>query len=240
MTTRTMVRTAAGCAAGGAALAVLGYATIAGAAWARYGRPPRARTPEEQDPLLDRFMPFYDIVERHHIQVEAPAEVTFKAARDLRMDGSCVARAMFKGRELMLGAKPAPPPTGGMLDAMVSIGWGILADHPDREIVLGAVTRPWEPNPVFREVLSSEFAAFEEPGFVKIALTLRADPIGETQSIFRTETRAVATDARARSQFRRYWALVSPGVALIRLSMLGPIKADAERRVLADALVAQH
>ena len=240
MTTRTMVRTAAGVAAGGAAVAALGYAAMAGTAWARYGHAPRARTPEEQDPLLDGFMPVYDIVERHRIEVEAPAAVTFQAARDLRMDGSCVARAMFKGRELMLGAKPGPPPVGGLLDSMLSIGWGLLADHPDREIVLGAVTRPWEPNPVFRDVLLREFAAFDEPGFVKIALALRADPIGDTQSIFRTETRAVATDARARSQFRLYWALVSPGVALIRLSMLGPIKADAERRVLADALVAQH
>ena len=48
--------------------------------------------------------------------------------------------------------------------------------------------------------------------------------------MFRTETRAVATDAFARLKFRRYWALVSPGVALIRQTSLGPLKAEAERR----------
>jgi len=51
------------------------------------------------------------------------------------------------------------------------------------------------------------------------------------ESIFRSETRAIATDADARAKFRRYWALVSPGVLLIRRAMLAPIKAEAERRV---------
>jgi len=65
---------------------------------------------------------------------------------------------------------------------------------------------------------------------VKIVWSLRADAIGAQESIFRTETRAVATDDLARLTFRRYWALVSPGIALIRRASLGPQKADAERR----------
>jgi hypothetical protein len=63
---------------------------------------------------------------------------------------------------------------------------------------------------------------------VKIAFTLRADPVGDGRSLFRTETRAVATDPEARRLFRRYWSLVSPGVGLIRIAMLKPIKAAAE------------
>lgn len=31
-------------------------------------------------------------------------------------------------------------------------------------------------------------------------------------------------------RFRRYWALVSPGVRVIRLEMLRLVRADAERR----------
>jgi hypothetical protein len=63
---------------------------------------------------------------------------------------------------------------------------------------------------------------------VKIAWTLRADPISRSQSIFRTETRAVATDAAARRKFRRYWAVLSPGIILIRRASLKPLKAAAE------------
>ena len=66
---------------------------------------------------------------------------------------------------------------------------------------------------------------------VKIAWTLRADPIGESSSMFRTETRAVATDSTARARFRQYWSLVSPGVSTIRWLSLRPLKHEAERRV---------
>jgi hypothetical protein len=75
-----------------------------------------------------------------------------------------------------------------------------------------------------------EFAAFSTPGYVKIIFTLRADTDGPSESVFRTETRAVATDPAARAKFRRYWALVSPGVGLIRWMSLAPLKTDAEQR----------
>ena len=53
---------------------------------------------------------------------------------------------------------------------------------------------------------------------------------GATESVFRTETRAVATDVMARTRFRRYWSLLSPGTIVIRRMMLQPLKAEAERR----------
>jgi hypothetical protein len=37
----------------------------------------------EQDELLDRFMSLYEVMERHHVHVEAPAAVTLAAARDM-------------------------------------------------------------------------------------------------------------------------------------------------------------
>jgi hypothetical protein len=62
--------------------------------------------------------------------------------------------------------------------------------------------------------------------------TLRADPAGLRRSIFRTETRAVATDTKARIRFRRYWSLLSPGIITIRWVALQPVKAEAERRAI--------
>src|SRR4029079_5679229 len=96
-------------------------------------------------------------------------------------------------------------------------------------IVAAAWRRRWQPTPVARDLLPRDFAGFTEPGYVKIAFTLRADPIDEVRSIFRSETRAIATDMEARARFRNYWALVSRGVALIRRAMLAPVKANAER-----------
>jgi hypothetical protein len=117
-----------------------------------------------------------------------------------------------------------------LLALTTSIGWGVLAEAPGREVVMGAVTQPWKADVVFRSLPPDQFAAFNEPGYVKIVWTLRADPIGAHASIFRTETRAVATDAFARAKFRRYWAFLSPGIILIRRALLRPLKAEAERR----------
>jgi hypothetical protein len=52
----------------------------------------------------------------------------------------------------------------GLLAQTKSMGWGILAERPGREIVMGCATRPWEPDPVFRTLPPEEFAAFQEPG----------------------------------------------------------------------------
>ena len=110
------------------------------------------------------------------------------------------------------------------------IGWGVLADIPGREIVMGAVTQPWMADVVFRPLPPDEFVAFHEPDYVKIVWTLRADPLGATESIFRTQTRVITTDSVARAKFRRYWAFASPGTVLIRWALLGPLKTEAERR----------
>jgi len=48
---------------------------------------------------------------------------------------------------------------------------------------------------------------------------------GAGRSIFRTETRAVATDAAARAKFRWYWSFLSPGIALSRMLSLRRLRA---------------
>src|SRR5688500_11660144 len=68
-------------AAAGAGAALGGYAVLAANAWRNYGHPiPSAA--DEKDDLLDRFIPDYDVVERHHVRVEAPAAVTLAAAKE--------------------------------------------------------------------------------------------------------------------------------------------------------------
>ena len=230
MSSRSPLRSLVRYVAAGAGMAAGAYATHVARTWIRYGQVPLP-TAEEADPLLDRLMPAYDIVERHHTYVGAPAAVTFAAACDMNLLDRPLVRAIVRARELILRAAPdvrARPK--GLLAEMQSMGWVILAEHPGREVVVGAVTRPWEANVTFRSVPPDEFAPFDEPDYVKIAWTLRADEIGVADSVFRTETRAVATDAAARGKFRRYWSFVSPGIVLIRWASLGPLKREAERR----------
>jgi len=217
--------------AGGVGLAAASCAAYVGFTWLRYGHAIPPAPPEERDPLLDRFMPAYEVAERHHVRVNAPAEMTLAAARDQDLLQSPWVRAIFRGRELMLRSPPDDRPRPrALLAQMQSLGWGVLAEIPGREIVVGAVTKPWEPNVTFRALPPGDFAAFHEPGYVKIVWNLRADPVGAVESIYRTETRALATDPASRARFRWYWSIFSPGIRLIRRMSLGPLKAEAELR----------
>jgi hypothetical protein len=215
----------------------VGLATIAGAGlvarnWYRFGAPAEdGRT----DPLLDRFLPVYDVREYHEIEVDAPAEAAYAAARALDLHRSGLVRAIFRGRELLMNARRSHDEevSRPLVSECLSIGWGLLAEEPGRELVMGAVTRPWEADVRFWSLPPDEFATFDAPGYAKIVWTLAALPITSGASIAHTETRVWMTDAVARSRFRRYWALVSPGVVLIRRQSLRIVKADAEQRVRA-------
>ncbi len=230
METKQITRTAGKWLAGSIGLAVASYAAYAGITWVRYGHPKRA-SDEDADALMDDFMPRFDVVERHSVRVAAPAEIALAAAVDVDMESSAAIRAILKARELLLRSRPQHVVRPrGLLAQAKSLGWGQLAEQPGREILMGAVTKPWEANPVFVALPSDEFATFQEPGYVKIIWTLRADPAGNEESILRTETRAVATDTSARRKFRRYWSLLSPGIIAIRIAMRSAVKASAERR----------
>jgi hypothetical protein len=176
-------------------------------------------------------MPEFEVVERHHVRVAAPAEITFAAACDIDLLRSTIVRRIIKLRELILGSRPEQNlPAGGLLAQVRALGWGVLAEIPGREIVLGGVTQPWLANVAFRALAADEFAAFHVPGYAKIVWTLRVDPITAAESVARTETRVLTTDATARAKFRWYWSLASPGIVLIRRVGLRLVKADAERR----------
>src|SRR5688572_25376828 len=121
-------------------IAAAGYASLV--AWNRwrYGSPP----PLAFDPALDRFIPSPEVAEHHEIAVAAPAEVVLAAAKALQALDLPLVSTIIKLRELALGGEPDRRlHPQGLLDQMVSIGWVVLAEIPGREIVLGAVTKPW-------------------------------------------------------------------------------------------------
>src|SRR6266702_4991657 len=211
-------------------LAVAAYASYVGLAWCRYGQTNRTANDGSGDTHLESLIPVYDVVERLQVHVAAPAELTFSVACNLRLLRSGLIRAIFRTRRFVLGGTADENRQEmGLADQARAWGWSTLAEQPGREIVFGAVTQPWVANPVFRGLSPAEFCSFQEPGFVKIAWTLRADPIDPANSIASTETRVAATDAAARAKFRRYWAFVSPGTILIRLLALRRVRTEAER-----------
>lgn len=219
----------------GAGAAVLGYAGLVAWHRSRYGKVGHVAEPDAGE-LLDRFIPSPEVLEHHHIAIAAPAGIALEAAKEMRLMDSPLVKAIIKARELAMGGAPdARPHPAELLSQMQSIGWVVLAERPGREVVLGAATTPWLASPVFRSISPGDFEAFREPGYVKIAWSLRADPVDRSGCIFHTETRVSTTEPEARERFRRYWSFVAPGVELIRLAMLLPLKREAERRAAARA-----
>lgn len=82
----------------------------------------------------------------------------------------------------------------------------------------------------FRAVPPEAFADFDEPGLVKIAWSLEAEPLGPALTRFSTETRVAATDDTAREKFERYWRRAGAGIILTHVLLLPMLRREAERR----------
>ena len=163
----------------------------------------------------------------------APAAVTFAAARQMDIQASPVVKGIFWLRAIPALARGEPfRPQGSrsIVAETLDHGWGVLAEVPDREIVVGACTQPWHEHVTFRPLPPEEFAAFSEPGYVKIVWTLAAEPAGPGESWFVTRTRVLATDAESREKFRWYWAPMSAGIILIRYAGLPLVRKQAQRQ----------
>ncbi len=117
--TRVASRALAACAW----LAAGAYVAYVVVAWRRHGHPP-VPTSGTADDRLDQFMPLYDVVERHHIRVAAPAHVTLAAAREMDISQAPIVRAIFKGREWLTVCAVEPATSVEGHDAVV-LGSGV-------------------------------------------------------------------------------------------------------------------
>jgi hypothetical protein len=119
------------------------------------------------------------------------------------------------------------PLRGSLLNGFRKAGFVPLRETPD-ELVFGGVGRFWQPSGGLRRVDPARFREFAEPGFAKAAFNFQVERTGERTTV-RTETRIATTDERARRHFARYWRLIHPGSALIRVAWLRAIRRRAER-----------
>ena len=219
------------------AITAAAYFGYVGLTFWEYGKTVRREDESSPDPLLDRFMPLYAVYESYQVRVSAPAAATYAAACNWDLQQSRFVRAIFRGRELLLGSRQQPRRSArGLIDDLKALSWSVLAEIPGREIVMGTATQPWLADVQFRSLPPETFLAFHEPGFVKIAFTLRADPVEANESILRTETRVLTTDAAARATFRWYWSFLSPGIILIRRISLREVKEICEKQAKPNGL----
>jgi len=182
--------------------------------------------------LMTKYLPAFDVVDHRETLVRADPERAYAAIRSLDINRSRIVRMLFAIRALpaRLRGQPVPPlASRSLLDQTLEIGWKVLEEIPGRQIVVGAVTRPWEAVVRFRGLPAAEFLRFAEPGFTKIGWSLGARPAAPGLCLLSTETRVLATDPASRKRFRRYWLAVGLGIRLIRIEALRLVKRDLER-----------
>ncbi len=176
--------------------------------------------------LLDRYLPKWDVRDRHERTVPAERKRAYQALRALALERPLVVRALFFLRTLPQrwrgGATPRRP--GPFVDSALEAGWRILEEDPGRELVMGALTRPWEPVVRFRGLSGPAFTAFAEAGWAKIAWSISAEETGPERTRLAIETRVLTTDAASRRRFRRYWGVFGLGIRLIRVVALAEVR----------------
>ncbi|HCA86641.1 MAG TPA: hypothetical protein DEQ61_14830 [Streptomyces sp.] len=184
---------------------------------------------------LDAWMPVSHWSTHHNRYVASPPTAAARALREVTAAEMRVMRPLVALRTLpsqLFGGETArkPAPAGARVD-MTRMGFIVLDDLPDADLVLGFVGQPWKPvlsKAVLRDLSPAEFASFDRPGYIKGVYALWAEPDG-TGTRLRTETRVYATDRGAARRFRPYWFLIEPFSGLIRRDWLAAVGRRAER-----------
>jgi hypothetical protein len=183
--------------------------------------------------VLDDLVPRPDASERHDMLIHARPEVTLEAFQQLTLREMPLAAVLFGIRSLpgrLAGHRRLPSALDvPVLGQFTKLGFTVLAHHPGQEIVVGVIAQMWKRHgQTVRPRDADHFVAFQEPGFVKAAMSFRvAAQDGATRAV--TETRVLATDPAARRGFGRYWLLVRPFSGVIRRDWLRAVAARAEQ-----------
>jgi hypothetical protein len=180
---------------------------------------------------LDRLIAAPRLVEIDRVDLSAPQARVWELVRHGDLARSPLIRALFAIRTLPsrlagtvqssrriciddLASSPAQP------------GFQVLLDDPPHEFAVGAIGKVWEADIPFVPVVdANEFAAFAQPGFVKVAWAIRVTTHGPNEAHLEIEVR-VDGDDEAWSKFRRYFRVIGPASRFIRHSLLRALARD--------------
>ena len=155
--------------------------------------------------------------------MSAPLDATWAAVRETETRELKVTAALMALRSLGRSRRQPEP----ILRSFERMGFRVLAEEPERELVIGGIGRFWTASGGLRRVESREhFVSFAEPGYARTAFNFLVD-----DGVLSTETRIAGTDARATRLFGLYWLAIRPGSGLIRHEWLRAI----DRRALLAA-----
>jgi hypothetical protein len=196
--------------------------------------------------LLDEWLPADPApaaVERHAMHVRAPSAAVYAALWRADLAGPI-------GR-VLLGLRVLPAALGGSraardrlsalwggserltLQGFVDLGFTMLGEQEEREIVLGLTGKFWKLGGSIAPTAAATFRHGPPRGYAQAAWNFALTPAtqgGPGGTWLTTETRVRCGDKTARRCFGAYWLLVRPFSGLLRRVMLRSIRREAERQ----------
>ncbi|MBL8230922.1 MAG: hypothetical protein JNL98_20680 [Bryobacterales bacterium] len=192
-----------------------------------------------KDTLLGRSLPQYQFDEHHEVTICAPPARIMEAVRGVSAEEIRFFRALIAIRRLhrVSSAREKEP----LLEVAQRGGFVALGEIADREIALGTAGPFWaagvsdiaDAGLLRIQLLSSKndparFAHLELRGYPKAVIHFLLKEGAGGCHVLVTETRIGAPVADSARKFARYWRLIYPGSALIRVMWLDAIKRRAE------------
>jgi hypothetical protein len=181
--------------------------------------------------LIDEFMPRYDVIERHALDVPASPSAAYDALLHADFAASGVVRVLEAIRTFPATHRawrrgsPRRPRNALTLATLESSGFVRLAAVPGNEIVLGIEGRFWA---LDGGRCSPPAAAFRtsapQPGTARAVWNFAFSVIDPARTLVTTETRVLCADSHARRRFLPYWFVIRAASGLIRRAMLRRIR----------------
>jgi hypothetical protein len=197
----------------------------------------RAETHRVPDELLDSVMPEYEFRGRESIVIHATPERIFQALKEVTLKEMPLAELLGELRYLpgrLTGRMPAAPTRDQPFMDQVLVNNIVLAEQPERELVIGCIGKLHKV--VDQEFVklsdAAEFRRFLQEDYQKLAMSFRLrgdDPRGGCA--LDLEYRTHALSEHSRKQFAQYWLAIKPTGGFVSQQLLGAIKRHAERPI---------
>src|SRR5688572_16138067 len=179
--------------------------------------------------LIDSFVPIPDAAERHSIEIDASREAIYQALWTADLGGSRIVKGLLlvrtlPSRLLRPGARRTQTKRAITLQTLIDAGFGVLANEPPREIVLGVTGPFWRLVGNVLPFKEEDFRVPVRPGVARAVWNFSIAETDDEHSILATETRIICGDTSSRRKFRAYWLFVRPFSGLIRHLMLRAVR----------------
>ena len=185
--------------------------------------------------LIDSFAPNPDAVETHRIAINASPEVVYRALWTADLGSSLVIKFLLALRSLpefiVHPRQPLRRDRRITLQTLIDAGFGVLAEQPGKEVVLGVSGKFWRPTGNLSPFYRADFDAPVAQGRARAVWNFHVEGRSD-QTTLSTETRVICGDRSSRRKFRAYWFFVRPFSGLIRRLMLRAVRQPSVCRSL--------